>query len=51
LENNVKNRRLKEQMEILEVKKEKEHQLLNNGTYFESEKLFDLVVGVRLQRQ
>ena len=42
-ENNVRKRRLQKQIEILKVKKGKCN-LLNNVTYFRSEKLFDLVI-------
>ena len=45
VENNVRKRRLQEQMEILKVKKGKKRNLLSNLTYFESEKLLDLVIG------
>jgi hypothetical protein len=34
-----------------EAKKENKHNILNNVTYFESKKLFELVVGGKLQWQ
>lgn len=50
VENNLGKRRLKEQLEILKVKKERKVNLLNNVTTFESERLFSLVIGGKRQR-
>ena len=44
-ETSTRRRKLEEQLEIVRAKKEGKQVLIDNGTEFESEKLFRLVIG------